>query len=135
MCSNWLRTIKYTFGSKKQKEQAKAQAKKDAEKAKKQAEKAKKQAEKDKKNKKTTSSKKVEKKTAVKASAVKPSVTAKKSPVAVPEAKPVVGIKLNDEELKKLRELDDRYAGKKAEAPVAPEAPVKGKGAVKKASK
>jgi hypothetical protein len=35
---------------------------------------------------------------------------------------------LNDEELKKLRELDDRYAGKKPEAPAAPEVAKNGAG-------
>lgn len=99
---------------------------------------AKKQAQKEKKNKsdkKATApakkEKKQDKKAAPKATTIKAS--ASKAKVAVPDEKPLVGIKLNDEELKKLRELDDRYAGKKPEVQAAAPEAVK-KGAGKKAA-
>ena len=124
---------------KKSKEKAKKQAAKQKELAKKDAEKAKALKQKElssKKKEKTTAPKKdkpAKKKEELKATAAKPSASSK---ISVPNEKPLTGIKLNDDELKKLRDLDDRYAGKKTEAPApAPETLVKGKGAGKIAAK
>jgi flagellar biosynthesis GTPase FlhF len=115
--------------AKEDKKKAEKIAKKQKEQAKKQAEKEKKRIAAEKKKNKGKDTKKTTpakaKTTTTKASVKSTSSAVKK--VVIPNEQPVTGIKLNEEELKKLRALDDRYAGKKEAPPAAPEAPVNGK--------